>query len=610
MIEVKYFAADLDIDKDPSELYISLKNQADNGDFGEPISENTLKELENNIKSNLVVSNYANFFGNGLDLMDSNIEFGGYTGYIPPYNSRNDQDNYIYISWSGTEVPELKNGISIIFNKYVCKGIKVWSHSEQGANTLVGEIYNENGLPLNTYVPFEIEQGQDHIIGIWVLLYNFIDNTPYNIQGIILGKTIDIEDIKSFDMLTEVNPISDDLSINETNITAIVDEDFNSNYGQKVLIYDNGKMILDNVIKDVSEDDTSENQYEIKTRSKIDVLDKTTSIYPYVENDTLDNYFDNGIYNDWYWKKVYFGDVVNYLNSVSNNAIRIIYPEDASIDDMFDIDSKQISTILKPSTIRQIIQQLGWAMGYMVDSTFSNTVDLIDFSKITQTEPDIIINNDDDRILKTSVKNGTVYSKILWYTTKYEKKYGTNENLGKSTLEYRGVENGYYIYGAKLVLDEPCTVTNVLDVKDGTRIATNDMYVEYSPFEFEIIEKTDRTHTEFEVSFEGKRYSKVERVETIYTGNTKGETLEIKNQTLYPIFTQDIERKSEQLRKWYTNNNTLTATVVDNDSEIQVGKIVKIQLKKGNYFQGVVTSVVRTNINDYHTVELEAHEWN
>ena len=85
-----------------------------------------------------------------------------------------------------------------------------------------------------------------------------------------------------------------------------------------------------------------------------------------------------------------------------------------------------------------------------------------------------------------------------------------------------------------------------------------------------------------------------------------GNTLAITNQELYPI---DMALKSEQLKKWYLKNNTIKATVVDNN-DLKIGKILKIQLLDGMYFQGVIVKAERSNIGDKHLIDLEAHEWN
>lgn len=579
MIEVKYFAADIDIDKDPSELYISFSNKADSE---EPIGYYPLDELEFPIKRNERVDNYANFFGEGLDLYDDSImlvnDEDHHIGYIPPYDARNDQDNTIRITWSGSELPTFKNGLTIIFNKYVCKGVDVYANYDQGGRVKIGSYYGTMGLPLKTHIPFELDaNSQDELLSIEVDLYGFFDNTPYNIKGIVLGKTIDIEDIKSFDMLTEVNPISDDLSINETNITVVVDEDFNSNYGQKVLIYDNDKLLYDNLF--ISSEETEENTYNIKIRDYLDKADKTNYVYPFIESSNSSVSFV-----DWTTTNL------TLLSGIFRGISVGIKTDDSKLFN--ELMNTKIKSLLQPSlSLRAVVQQVAWALCCLVDTTYNEfdiKINLIPFFASETTTPDIVINNDDDRILKTSVKNGTVYSKILWKKKVF---YTSGNETTLGTYNYEGTAN--------IVFDKPVVIYRT-SISDKLLPVYN-----YSPYEFKVETYHQPDVRKFDI--DGWELKTREDIVTIYTGNTKGETLEITNQTLYPA---DDTKKIAQLRKWYTNNNTLTATVVDNDSEIQVGKIVKIQLKKGNYFQGVVTSVVRTNINDYHTVELEAHEWN
>jgi hypothetical protein len=70
-----------------------------------------------------------------------------------------------------------------------------------------------------------------------------------------------------------------------------------------------------------------------------------------------------------------------------------------------------------------------------------------------------------------------------------------------------------------------------------------------------------------------------------------------------------MELKSAQLKKWYSKNNTVKATVADNN-DLKIGKILKIQLLDGNYFQGIITKAERSNVGNKHLIDLEAHEWN
>ena len=262
-----------------------------------------------------------------------------------------------------------------------------------------------------------------------------------------------------------------------------------------------------------------------------------------------------------------------------------------------EIKQIKLSPFLPKTNIRKILQQIAWASCCRIDTTYSNSINLIPFLAQENFEPDIIINNSDDRILKTQVKKGTQYSKIKWIKTKYFRENEESE-LGEVELRWNQMDAGFY---GSLISDTPIFPTQV---GMNVRFEINDPYnfgISYRP------EDAPEDKSPYTVNVLGYKYSKYEETIEIPLDNSSGDILEINNQELYPI---DDTQKIAQLKKWYSKNNTLTATVVDNNNEIKLGKIIKIQLRKGDYFQGVITNVSRTNINDYHTVELEAHEWN
>jgi hypothetical protein len=152
--------------------------------------------------------------------------------------------------------------------------------------------------------------------------------------------------------------------------------------------------------------------------------------------------------------------------------------------------------------------------------------------------------------------------------------------------------------------DRPVAADFIENWQDMSDLGNNVYFTQSDPYHIKI---WNNKYILYPIAIKGYEYVENRVRLEIPTGISNGATLEITNQTLYP---KDVTEKMKQLKKWYSRNNTLSATVVDDNSEIRVGKIIKIQLKKGNYFQGVITKVIRNSINDYHTVELEAHEWN
>lgn len=567
MINVKYYAAEKD------DLY-SLQ---DNSEEAPPISSGTLYDIQNKIKDSTPIFNYASFFGNGIDLYDESIEFGNeadYYGFILPPT----QDEQI-IKVSLYDIEAIENGITIVFNKYTCGKIVIEKNGE-----ILGSAEAESGklLPEKVHIDFILSNAGWSDINI--IFSQFDSNTPINIQGIILGKVIDIDDITSFDMISETNPISDDLAINETNISAVIPSDFYSEEGQKMKIFDNDNLLENNVLKSAEETDVD--LYNIKSRSVLEDMDKIQA-----------DYFNMGFgINTDVDYNTYFRTVGEVLTAAG---INVKIPE--------EVANQYVSQYLKPSSKRKILQQVAWALCCGIDTTNSDIPVLIPFFASDTVTPDIVINNSDDRILKTSIKNDTKYSKIIWKRAEYLKNDEFEIINSISLLRTDEINGKTFEY----TTDEPISVFT--DARDFN--ATNISPYKHTVY---ILPNPQYNGLTFGGAVKGYKYLKKEESVEILLDNKNGETLEISNQAIFPVVKNsttglsefDGSKKLAQLKKWYSNNNTLSATVVDDNSEIKVGKVVKIQLKKGNYFQGIVTKVVRNNIGTYHTVDLEAHEWN
>ena len=391
-----------------------------------------------------------------------------------------------------------------------------------------------------------------------------------------MGKVVDVNDVMSFDMIAETNPISDDLALNETNITAVIEEDFTSYEGQKVILYDNDEVLENDMLK--ASEETDIDVYSLKSRNTLQKFDKGKTDYFLL--------YALGYTVDFNSERKSVADLVSELE------LDVIVPEEVS--------GEHISQYLKPCTKRQILQQIAWACCCGIDTTYSDKIRLVPFfapKTGEEVSPDIVITNNDDRILKTSVKEGEKYSKIVWKKTRYIKaadfkplnspdEVPYNENIGKRYLE--------------IETDSPVAVFTDSD---------NFEVYNITPYKyaFEALFDYDEDTNSFTANVQGFEYgAKEERVE-ISTGVRNGSVLEITNQILYPI---DDTKKIAQLKKWYSKNNTLSATIVDNDSQIRLGKVIKVELKRpGTFFQGIVTKIVRNNIGSYHTVELEAHQW-
>lgn len=563
MIKIKYYATERE------DLVSHLSHSDEN-----PISIKPLSEIEDKIKKSTPIFNFANFFGNGIDLYDETIELGGeddYYGFVP---RRSESDQNLTISFEeveGEEAPWLDNGITIEFNKHTCRKITV-----ERSGVVLGTAEAEAGESLPEKVHIAFTTPEENWADVNIIFSDFPTNAPINIKGVLLGKVVNVDDIMSFDMIAETNPISDDLALNETNVTAVIEDDFAGVSEQKVLMFDNGEILEKDYSVSVTE--TDENIFDLKTRNLPKSFDTQMVSYP---NNGL--FEMPGLYTDW---------------NDSDIIATYVLDGDEKIADIEDSASLQeLSVFLPECSKRKYLQQVAWATCCGVDTTYSETPRLIPFFASDTTQPDIVISNSDDRILKTSVKYGDKYSKIVWKKTKYI----MNDNqVALDDVQLAEDPSGGYT--AEKVFDEPVAVT-VIETAGETQ-SEDLFFTQSTPYKTKV---WSNKLIEYPISLVGHTYSKQEETVEILTGIKNGGTIEITNQTLYPL---DDSRKIAQLKKWYSNNNTLSATIVDNDSQIKLGKVVKIQLKNGNYFQGIVTKIVRNNVGTYHTVELEAHEWN
>lgn len=572
MIKIKYYATERD----------DLKTQLSYSDDGTPISIKPLSEVSDKIKTSAPIFNFANFFGQGIDLYDETIELGeenDYYGFIPQKSEAAQSLTIEFEAVDGEEPPKLDNGITIEFHKHTCKKITV-----ERNGVALGTAEDENGLPEKVHIVFQT--AEDNWSDIVITFSGMVDSAPINLKGVVLGKIIDIDNIMAFDMIAETNPISDDLALNETNVTAIVDEDFTEYEEQKIVLFDNDNILESDYLSKTSAID--ENVYDIKSRSVFSVLGKTPVQYNF---DAVSSMGWDSI-EDW----------VNY-NRKFSDAINKDLKGVASVEYPAEIADVMLSPFLAKDNARKVLQQIAWASCCGLDTTYSEKIKFIPFFASETTAPDIVISNADDRILKTAITMGEQYSKIIWEKVKHslnakEESFETLATFGVLGSEIQ--KNNSVLVEFK----EPCIPIEEFSVPDWKIVASSpyscQLEYQFSP------DVPFYPNEDYGGVINGYRYSQYSESTEIKVSE-KGDTLEITDQLLYPI---DDTKKIAQLKKWYSRNNTLSATVVDNDSEIRVGKIVKIQLKNGKYFQGIVTSVVRNNVGTYHTVELEAHEWN
>lgn len=574
MISVKYFATKRD------DLYYLQYNNEETP----PISPGTLYDIQGKIKKVTPIFNYANFYGNSIDIYDESIMFGDESDYYGLILSHNQDKQIINVSFY--DIGSIENGITIVFNKYSCGKIVIERNGE-----ILGSAEAESGKLLSEKVYIDFTLLNASWSNINIIFSQFADNAPINIQGIVLGKIVDIKDIMSFDMISEINPIGDDLAINETNISAVVTDDFYSEEGQKIRIFDNDNLLENTVLKSSEEPDID--FYNLKSRNEIETADNTDYEYLFMSGNPI-----WPIDYDWNNFEMTVDKAISRINDYGGKGINIDISKLSE-----EIKNAKLSVFLPKCKLRKVIQQIAWACCCGIDTTYKENITLVPFLAHDDIQPDIVINNSDDRILKTSVKKGTKYSKIIWTTTRY---FRNDKSVDLGEIQLKWNPQTASLTG-DIISDEPFIISS--ENSDINDLAYHSETPYYSYAEYNTEDVFETYPASLNVVLHGYKYDKYEHTYEISTESKSGETLEIKNQILYPLDEQMIENKISQLKKWYSRNNTLSATVVDNNSEIKLGKVIKLQLKRGNYFQGIITKIVRNNIGDYHTVDLEAHEW-
>jgi len=516
-----------------------------------------------NLKENNAIFNFANFFDSGIDLTDNSIVFGDssdYYGWMFHGVTEQTPTKDFELVITALETIDLADGLTIAFNKgYSCAQIKVYLGETLAATVTAGETDNYR-LPSVNKITFTQTQTDENIK--IVLQERYGATCCPNIKGVYFGNSIDIDEVFDYDHIAEIDPLSNDLPINESNFTAYIPIDFTIKGSQSVNIFDNGKLFERQVLYNAEE--TEQDVYEFKARSKIQLGAKDKALYNYT---TLQPPMD--------WSGV-FHSASAALDDIELN---LEYPG--------YFKTEMLSQFLEPCTTRKLLQQVAWATCCGLDTTHSEKIVFVPFLAQESTTPDIVLTNDEEKILETSVKRGAEYSKIIWEITKYNRS-DTLENIGKTVITKSG--------GVYFVSFESTTPFTVAYAIPGMFQGCSPYYIESK------VEEETPTSTEIK----GHKYNEQTVSYEISTGLKSSEVLRITDQQLYPT---DPAKKLAQLKKWYSANNTLSATVADKDGLIRIGKVLKIQLKKGGYFQGIITKVERDNIADYHTVSLEAHQW-
>lgn len=539
---------------DSSNLGISIPTHDITGNYADT------KKIEENVP----ILNYAAFFGKGIPLKDETLIFAenntylGFVGnapYLTIYLS-----NYMYV----------KNGITIIFDRCACKTIKVYNGDTQ--ELIVESTLNEPQL--TRYIPFETEST---VSQLYVQFEDVPEGDIMTLKGVTLGRIIDISDFFEFNRLAEICPLGDDLPLNETSSTVYLEDNFYDEEGQKIVYYDNSNVLEETYL--------IESEFEEEKHFMIKSQDLISKFFASTQDFALNAFRAYSEHTDW---GGFYFTAEEVLKATVPQGINLKYP------DFFK--ELKISPFLEPSSGRKILQQIAWACccGIKTDKALNN-IEFIPFLNGGVVTPNVVISNEDNRILKTKVKKGEKYGKINWEYSKYSRSEEPT-NIGEITPELlsgSGVEEEFLW---NVDFSKPTQVSEIEAFFDGYDT------IYFSPYcaggKIYDLKQSKVVVSAYEYT-EQKQKIEID----LETANTK--TLTISNQVLFPL---DTAPKVNQLKKWYSKNNTLSATIVDN-GDLDLGYVLKIELDNGRYFTGIITKIERNNVSDYHVLNVEAHEW-
>ena len=176
-----------------------------------------------NLKENNAIFNFANFFDSGIDLTDNSLVFGDssdYYGWMFHGVTEQTPTKDFELVITALETIDLADGLTIAFNKgYSCAQIKVYLGETLAATVTAGETENYR-LPAVNKITFTQTQTDENIK--IVLQERYGATCCPNIKGVYFGNSIDIDEVFDYDHIAEIDPLSNDLPINESNFTAYI----------------------------------------------------------------------------------------------------------------------------------------------------------------------------------------------------------------------------------------------------------------------------------------------------------------------------------------------------------------------------------------------------
>jgi hypothetical protein len=356
---------------------------------------------------------------------------------------------------------------------------------------------------------------------------------PYRnvfLTGITWGliRTFRDDEIEDIDCLMELNPISEEVSVNTLNYTIRSKSEYAFEFQkrQKQTLYFDESILGIFYLKDGKQ--LGETRYSIETQDAVGILDS--------------NPFMGGIYTD--------ALVTDILDAIMEGEGIVYFLDEA-------YSETKVSGYLPIGSKRSALQQLAFAIGALVDTSYDRQLYIYPQQKELSDEF-----TKKDIFLGLTVEHDDIISGIRLYVHNYSE--GT-----ESTELYKGTLTG----STKLEFSEPY---HSLDITGGTlgEHGANYAYIEGDGGE---------------VLLTGKKYN--HSTETVLKENPKitqnKNIAEVKEATL--VTASNAQDVLERVYDYYSSNESISFSAVINDQEL--GNVVNVDTGFKGYKTGNITKL-------------------
>lgn len=509
-----------------------------------------------NIITDRYPSNYISMDGLGIKVKDDTTRFyntGDYVGYISS-NISNSSGEFVYPNiaptisfWLSSGNLNLSSGITInFFQEYCCEIDIEYRDSDTvliDSDTLYPNKLNFSFIPSVTScatvkINFSKTQHPEQFV---------------KIASLYIGSMMVIDRIKDINLMEEIKPLSDDLSINTFEFTAISDNALGIKKGSKIRPFNNGKCFGTYYIKDIER--TGKNCYQVAASDSIGLLDN----YNYYGFNTT---------------SVLLSDIINEIQTETGLTIQV--------ND--DVSAYSIYGYLPIKSSRFTICAIAWACGFMVDTYRGDTVVL----RKIPTSVSSVIKSADKRIIGDSTFKVTEQIKsasVTYPSGYYTEDYSTNVTAITDRVT--------------LVFDNaPIEVTGISG-QHTTYLSTYNIVDFYT-------ESYNITISGYKINFNHKIYN----VSNASANYNNSKILEFKDfdvlgSCLSGLNTEQIMRSSD-IGKYISSRGIVKAKIVL--KEERVGDLISIETAYDGIITGIIISM-NTKFGYQNIADIEVMEW-